>query len=442
METAMTKEADYDTRSESAQLQRQRACIPCTQAKRRCDKSLPFCQRCLSKQVKCHYSSRRLYARRRGDASSGAESTASASEPSRDSSTSLLFTDAGSEIGHDDENQVENESTRQDGFDVNNRRPFTRPWFLKAEFWIIHHQSLHTPPMIRGSAVQQYIRCIKKWLRQWIDCNHCPLIHASLFVDTGMPPCLQDAYAAIAVYRNKNEQNELVVMQHIQYKAEALLEAYSETKDPLVEMFAPPSALSTGQHLARVLSLFIYQFIRLFDGDIRQRALAETQIPVLEAWTAQMWESVSLDVTLHNTFGGEYLAVEDRINVANHLWRNWILMENVRRIWMVVTYTQCIYLLTRDGTVSCTGTIDFTARCGLWDATSAATWLRMVEQKDPLSVVPHDSDWLREATSIKDIDKFSLVSLCLGLDSDKMDAWIGSTTNMRLEELMAVVDEM
>jgi hypothetical protein len=238
----------------------------------------------------------------------------------------------------------------------------------------------------------------------------------------------------MAVYGNKNEQNELVVMQHIQHKADALLAANSENKDPL-DMFATPTPLCTAQHLARVLSLLIYQFICLFDGDIRSRALAEKQIPVLEAWTAQLWESVNLDVTLHNTFGGDYLA-EDKIHMANHLWRNWILMENVRRVWMVVTYTQCIYLLTRDGTVSCTGTIDFTARGGLWDATSAATWLRMLEQKDPLAVVPHDSDWLREAIAIKDIDKFSLVSLCLGLDSDKMDAWIANTTNMRLEAFM------
>lgn len=433
MAAAVTKEADYDARSQSALFQRQRACIPCTQAKRRCDKSRPFCQRCLSKQIKCHYSLHRLYARRRGDVSSE-ESTTSASEPSLDPATSLLFTDAESEDGNEVENQNENGSTCQSGFDVDNRQLFTRPWFLRAEFWVIHHQNLHAPPLIRGSAVQQYIRCIKKWLRQWIDCGHCPLIHASLFVDTGMPPCLLDAYAAMAVYGNKNEQNELVVMQHIQHKADALLAANSENKDPL-DIFATPTPLCTAQHLARVLSLLIYQFICLFDGDIRSRALAEKQIPVLEAWTAQLWESVNLDVTLHNTFGGDYLA-EDKIHMANHLWRNWILMENVRRVWMVVTYTQCIYLLTRDGTVSCTGTIDFTARGGLWDATSAATWLRMLEQKDPLAVVPHDSDWLREAIAIKDIDKFSLVSLCLGLDSDKMDAWIANTANMRLEAFM------
>ncbi|KAL6900069.1 hypothetical protein GGI43DRAFT_56339 [Trichoderma evansii] len=426
----MTKEVNSDTQSQSSLLQRQRACIPCTQAKRRCDKSRPFCQRCLGKQIKCHYSSRRLYARREGDGSSKTESTAAASEPSLDSSTTLLFTDDGSEDRDEEEN-----ISRADA-DVNNQQLFSRPWFLKAEHWIIHHHALHTPPAIRSSAVQQYIRCIKKWLRQWIDCNHCPIIHRSLYEDTGMPPCIQDAYAALAIYGNKNEQNEHVVMQLIQDKANALLEANSENKDPLVDMFASSTPLSTSQHLARVLSLYIYQFIRLFDGHIRQRALAEKQIPVLEAWTAQLWESVNLDVTLHNTFGGEYLAVKDKIDMAEHLWRNWILMENVRRVWMVCTYTQCIYLITRDGTSECTGTIDFTARYGLWDATSAAVWLRLLEQKDPLSVVPHDSDWLREATTIKDIDTFSIANMSLGLDSDKMDAWIANTTNMRLEALM------
>lgn len=435
METAMTKEANSDPQSQSAQLQlqRQRACIPCTQAKRRCDKGRPYCQRCLSKQIKCHYSSRRLYARRGGDGSSSAESAVTASEtPLDDSSASPPLNDGENE----DETGVDDERIIHSDAEFIDSQLLTRPWFLKAEHWIIHHQSIHTPPPIRGSAVQQYLRCIKKWFRQWVDCNHCPIIHRSLFADTGMPPCLQDAYAALAVYSMKNEHNEDVVMQHLQDKADALVEQYSENKDPLVDMFASSSPLSTIQHLARVLSLFIYQFIRLFDGNIRQRALAEKQIPVLDAWTAQLWESVNLDVTLQNTFGAEYLAVQDKTEASNHLWRKWILMENVRRVWMVSTYAQCIYLVARDGTALCNGSIDFTVRSGLWDATSAAIWLRTLEQKDPLCVLSFDSDWLLEATTIKDIDIFGIATMSLVLDSDKLDAWIANTVNMRLEALM------
>lgn len=41
-----------------------KACVPCTRAKRRCDKRLPACQRCVERGVSCQYPSGRPYARR------------------------------------------------------------------------------------------------------------------------------------------------------------------------------------------------------------------------------------------------------------------------------------------------------------------------------------------------------------------------------------------
>ncbi|KAM0265322.1 hypothetical protein ACHAQJ_000162 [Trichoderma viride] len=418
----MTKEAN-------CAQQRRRACVPCTQAKRRCDKTRPSCQRCLDKEISCGYSSSRPYARR-GGASSRAW-TAITSELSIDSPASPLF--------NDDNNGYDENSYRKDADTIINPQCVTCPWFLRVERWVIHHsEEMRTPPIIRSSTVQQYIRCVKKWLLQWVESNHCPMIHKSLFADTGMPPCLQDAYAALAVYSFKNEHNEDVVMQHIENKANALIQEHIMDTSPPIDAFtSAASPLSTAQHLARVLSLLIYQFIRLFDGHIRQRAQAEKQIPVMDSWTAQLWNSVSLDVTVQNTFGGDYLTVQDKAEAASKLWHSWILMENVRRVWMVSTYTRCIYLVSRDGNIDCCGAIDFTARHGLWDAASAAIWLRILEHKDPLFVEPYHADWLLEAITANDIDVFSLATMSLTLDSDKIDSWIANTKNTHLEALMA-----
>ncbi|KAL6874502.1 hypothetical protein HDV57DRAFT_510988 [Trichoderma longibrachiatum] len=437
MQLASSKDANSD--ANSAHL-RPRACIPCTRAKRRCDMNRPSCERCLDKQVACQYSATRPYARRavkspRADGPASSRGAESHATPVLDSSLSAFL--EAEDCNEDDHGG----SAAKDAVAVLDPPFSTVSWFLQVEHWVIYHGDAQPPrlPVIRGSILQQYIRCVRNWLMQWVELGHCPMIHRCLFAETGMPLCVQDAYAALAVYTTKNENNEEMVMQHIQDKADALLESYSVRKDSLVESFVSMSPLSTIEHLSRVLSLFIYVFIRLFDGHIRQRAEAEKLIPLLRDWTAQLWSSVNIDVTIQNAFGGDFLMAKDDTEAVVKLWRIWILMENVRRVWMVSTCTTCIYLVSRDGTGHCDGTIDFTARRGLWDAASAPLWKNMLERQDPLFVAPFQTAWLFERTSVKDIDPFGLTMMSLTLNSDKLDSWIAESTDTQLEALLMTV---
>ncbi|KAH0497549.1 hypothetical protein TgHK011_004847 [Trichoderma gracile] len=438
MQLESSKDAPSD--ANSAHLRR-RACIPCTRAKRRCDMNRPSCERCLDKQVACQYSATRPYARRAVKApqtdspgSSSAGSAESRATPLADSSLSAL---------PDADDCHENYRGRGYSKGADGIVPpySTVSWFLQAEHWVIYHGDVQPPqlPAIRSSILQQYIHCVRKWLMQWVDLGHCPMVHRSLFTESGMLPCVQDAYAALAVYTTKNENNEEMVMQHVRHKSDALLERYAVRQDLPVESFISVSPLSTIQHLARALSLFVYVFIGLFDGHIRQRAEAEKLIPLLRDWTAQLWNSVNIDVTLQNTFGGDFLVAQNDTEAVVKLWRIWILMENVRRIWMVSTCTTCIYLVARDGTGHCDGTIDFTARRGLWDAASAPLWKSMLERKDPLFVVPFQTGWLFERVKVKDIDPFGLTMMSLTVNSDKLDKWIAESTDTHLEALLMTV---
>lgn len=78
---------------------------------------------------------------------------------------------------------------------------------------------------------------------------------------------------------SKNDRNEEVLMRIIEEKANKLLNELSFITDSREK--APPS-LRMAEQLPRVQPLFIYQFICLFDGDIRQRAQAEALIPTLK----------------------------------------------------------------------------------------------------------------------------------------------------------------
>ncbi|KAL7929016.1 hypothetical protein V8C35DRAFT_316768 [Trichoderma chlorosporum] len=428
MELLRSKEPNHSSASKPAH--RRRACIPCTSSKRRCDMTRPSCERCLEKQLPCRYSSVRLYARRETKPKT---SGVTEHEEPINSPFSALF-----ESGDDDCDGSHNSGSCHGNATTTNTLPYCASWFLQVEHWVIHHSNIRPdpPPKVRGSAVQQYVRCLRKWLQQWIERGHCPMIHKSLFADTKMPPCLQDAYAALALYNFKNEHNEDMVMRHIEEKANALLEENSTHHNLLIDPFVSSSPLTTVEHLARVLSLVIYQFIRLFDGNIRQRAQGEKAIPVLKSWTSQLWSSVNIDVTVQNTFGGDYLVTQDSADATVKLWRIWILMENVRRIWKVSTNMRCIYFIFRDGSTDCEGTIDSTARRGLWDAPSAPVWRRLLEQKDPLFVMPFMSSWLLDTTTPNDIDVFGLATMSLTLDSDQMDSWVANSSDTQLEALL------
>ncbi|KAK9425115.1 hypothetical protein SUNI508_03255 [Seiridium unicorne] len=97
---------------------------------------------------------------------------------------------------------------------------------------------------------------------QWVADGLCPFINTHLY-GSSLPPALKDAYAVCAAYAMKNHLNSSLVLGIVESKADSLL------YDPEQRTWTPQ------QQLAAVQSLVMYQLIRWFDGDIRQRALAD-----------------------------------------------------------------------------------------------------------------------------------------------------------------------
>jgi hypothetical protein len=98
----------------------------------------------------------------------------------------------------------------------------------------------------------------KTWPEKWVKEGKAPFIHPRLYAND-MPKALQDAYAACAIYSTKTDQNEFVAFTVIESKANELLRSPDQGSWTSLEL------------LAAVQALLIFQFIRLFDGDIRQR---------------------------------------------------------------------------------------------------------------------------------------------------------------------------
>jgi len=86
-----------------------------------------------------------------------------------------------------------------------------------------------------------------------------------------MPDNMLSAFADCVLYANKTAANEALVYRMIEQNVEKLLKPeYVETIE---------------EHLGRTQALLLYQSMRLFDTDIRQRSLAEANMDLFETWT-------------------------------------------------------------------------------------------------------------------------------------------------------------
>jgi hypothetical protein len=93
-----------------------------------------------------------------------------------------------------------------------------------------------------------------------------------------MPDCILNCFSLSCLYANVTDQTRSTVCRALQQNISQLLDASS-----LAVVANTPM-----ERLARTQSLFLYQTIRLFDGDITLRSQAEQDMPLLLAWTGDL----------------------------------------------------------------------------------------------------------------------------------------------------------
>lgn len=423
-----------------------KACTPCAYAKRRCDKSIPVCQRCLEREIDCEYPSARPYACRSGRAQRHApvvkqSQSSGLPVPSPDDVLSLDF------LGDDlpDNVSFEETGTSVSSLTVDTSAPASASsWFLQQDSWTIQH-----PPEVattddtynaRVGDLKAFIETVWGWLSEWVRDAQSPMMHRQLYADVGLPPCLQNAFSAAALYNAKTRANEEIIMGIIEKHADELLEQLS----PLADSEADDSQTSfqTAENLARVQALFVFQFLRLFGSDIRQRSRAEASMATLLRMNRKMWESAHTEAYLETSlgcdglfsqslsFGGSLHSTTDPISQQ---WRNWLLAESVRRTWLMVNYTLAIYLTLRDGRGSCSGGVAFTAREGLWESQTPGSWKLLLQKNDPLFINCQEMNQAIGVVPVQEVDAFTVSVMSIMLGAQKLDLWRAATDCASLE---------
>ena len=237
---------------------------------------------------------------------------------------------------------------------------------------------------------------------------------------------------ALSCYLNKTEANEQTVFQIIENQATELVAKYSiPSADSSQENSMSSIALDSLEHIARVHALLVYQFLGLYDGDIRLRHLAETYIPVLNRWMREMVQHTSQAACL----GGSVISSIYEQTAAglgtfyspdgeNLLWYAWIVAESVRRTWVISAGIQVIFLVLRQGgAVPCQGGMMFTTRQGVWEAQSAVAWGKLCSEVQVGLMQMAEADRLFTEAAAEEVNEFTKAVLEINFGRERMERW-------------------
>ncbi|KAI1113896.1 hypothetical protein F5Y14DRAFT_416190 [Nemania sp. NC0429] len=463
---------------------RQKACIPCAESKRRCDKETPECHRCIEKGLDCAYPQPKKRRRdsRAADATHPTQNPNNVApidereqaagdlplldypsvfletRPNAVGGCDLDFGDWRSTAAEDFEMSFFDNATipyastvsapihypdQGPGADINDTnlnhnsiKPCS-PFFLRDETLAIY-QKEKDPTCVNTVEMEPFISEAEKMLQSWVTTGSSGFIHRRLY-DKGMPTCVQDAFTTYAAYANRTPATKETILQIADDRASALTyQAERPVMSGVQEIWA---------HLARVHALFVYVFIRAFDGSVRMRASAEHQIPTLRSWLTQMWETVQRHkwdnypsvkdgrrplLNLGASTSASPVEFHDDFDRAMEIWQLWILTESVRRTHLIIRAVLNTFQIMQGGWAECKGHLMCTVRRGLWEADSAMRWFRLCREsgKCPLmapSLMPRP---LMSQYSAGEFDDFVILCWSFVVGTDKIQCWVDKTSSM------------
>ena len=239
-------------------------------------------------------------------------------------------------------------------------------------------------------------------------------LHRHLYEEHS-PVIIQDAFSASALYAGRNMSNESLVWADINRKTRDLVQNSEPT-------------FSTSRHLlASVQAMLIYQMIRLFDGNIRQRVDAEADEIVLLGWTEQLMARLQ---PLNSPSSGSLSSeISFPAGITNSTqWHDWIFHESMRRTVLVVYMLQGIYQFLKFGSDNVSGKVDrlsFTGQSALWNASSQYQWQLACKENSHFEVLVANWDVDMADAKPEDLDELGILMMATYKGLDITSEWLG-----------------
>lgn len=393
-----------------------RACDACAKSKRRCGKQILQCLRCKTRGIECSYAPAKpsQFVLLRDEDST---------EFSPSSTSELTLSSPGiynAVAGEADLSMEIDLSGSSGGLELIGDQ-LASGWFASLETWVVRFPKVECRTW-STSDLKRFVDSIHRWMVQLVETGSNPFIHGRLY-RTRFPRCIQDAYAALTCYLHKTEANERVVFRIIEDKVKELVSEYSPTN----KQAENKTTLDPLEHLARVHSLIIYQFISLYDGDIRLRHLAEARIPLLDSWQREMVKHCTQNTSLGGCivrqpgagWSPTYIVEND-----NMLWYSWIIAESVRRAWVLGSGIQVVFLGIQQGSSPpCQGGMMFTTRINVWEVPSAMAWEKLCSEVHIGLMQMAEADRVFTEVAPEEVNEFTKVVLDITFGRERLERW-------------------
>ncbi|KAF4615870.1 hypothetical protein G7Y89_g15243 [Cudoniella acicularis] len=412
------------------------SCLACVKSKRRCDVGFPRCKRCTAKGLTCDYAGNTRRAPtgtlvpNQGQTDASQTGHEGLADTNHDILNSILTP---IEMGQDATCFVDPTwPASTPSTQVN--RPLNLSTFPSEDQWLSDSNDITIDGYVNtslpifepgddyvtmGAIYEERVRFASRQFRKYPEIFYTrgqnPFIHKHSYTEH-LPPVISDALSACALYSGKNSENELFVFGDISRKA----------KD-LAEMQRP--FLSPVDLLASTQALLLYQIMRLFDGDIRQRADAESHETILISWTEQLLARV-LQCPL--TMDPEALS-QDSISVSS--WNDWIFEESCRRTVLTSFMLQGVYSFLKFGydNVTCkVNKLCFTAQAALWNARSEYHWRETSKEKPHFKITIGEWDSAMEGVKPEDLEELGIMIQAVYKGMDIICEWLGRENLHRL----------
>ena len=224
-----------------------------------------------------------------------------------------------------------------------------------------------------------------------------------------MSSTLQEACCAAALYSGKNEENEALVWEIITSKVNQLME--------------PRASWSVSEHMSCLQALIIFQIIRLFDGDIKQRSEAEQHEETLAQWTDRLSQRTGVTVSSGN--------------IVPSTWESWVFEETVCRTIVISRMVQAMFSIQKQGFCTLVGAVtemSFTGQKALWEAPTAQHWQKACTEKNRLYSRQMCLEEILSNATLEDLDDMGMLMMVTYKGVDGVNEWIMRTGSTALIE--------
>ncbi|KAF9885989.1 hypothetical protein FE257_012167 [Aspergillus nanangensis] len=385
---------------------RRKSCEACKSAKRRCDLALPACLRCARRNIPCIYPGRQPV--RWNEMNMDFISTPS--QPYTPSQDAIDF-------ALPDLPDVGPLPLADSHLSLNDFDPISQFTYLGASTDIpldivkSRTRTLRPVSAIIAKRLQFAVDLLNEAPKMMVLENKTPWCHQQLYKG-GMPKTMQDAYACCALYIAKNEINAPVILASFESRIQELLSS--------------PVSTSPIETLSHTQALVLYQIMRLFDGDIRARASAESLMPVLEQSAVSLIGQIEFpDITFANS------ELPATIHPVMESWDSWVFQESARRTVLFSFYLIQIYKFFQgEEALQCDGRLglihSWYLSAHLWNAQSAFDFAVAWAEKEHFVVVNADFSGALRNAQPDDVDLFGKMLLVTVLGVDEVRAWFHS----------------